>query len=144
MSRKTVLPPELVEECRQRYYAGEGYRDLQRWLLAEHGIRVSHMTVRALIMRPGPTIIEMGWCWDPSMIRRCLADWEVWGLLRHHHYLPADSIARAVVDVVSAPRGTHLSLVEVNPEAPIEPAATAEPAEPAASEPVAATDEESS
>ena len=51
MSRKTVLPPELVEECRQRYYAGEGYRDLQRWLLAEHGIKVSHMTVRALIMR---------------------------------------------------------------------------------------------
>ena len=51
MSRKTVLPTELVEECRQRYYGGEGYRDLQRWLIAEHDIKVSHMTVRALIMR---------------------------------------------------------------------------------------------
>ena len=59
-------------------------------------------------------------------------------------YAPLTPDAGPAVDVVSAPRGTHLSLVEVNPEAPIEPAATAEPAEPAASEPAAATDEESS
>lgn len=60
MSRKAVLPPELVEECRQRYYAGEGYRDLQRWLLSEHMIKVSHMTVRALIMRLENSEIMVG------------------------------------------------------------------------------------
>ncbi|MFN8052095.1 MAG: SDR family oxidoreductase [Acidimicrobiales bacterium] len=75
--------------------------------------------VRASIVRPGPTFTEMGWSWDPVMIDRCLKDWKRWGLLRHHQYLPAESIAAAVVSVVAAPRGTHLSLVEVNPEAPI-------------------------
>ena len=35
VSYKITLPPELVEECRQRNYAGEGYRELvRRWLEA--------------------------------------------------------------------------------------------------------------
>jgi NAD(P)-dependent dehydrogenase (short-subunit alcohol dehydrogenase family) len=75
--------------------------------------------VRASIVRPGPTFTEMGWSWAPDMIDRCLKDWKRWGLQRHHQYLPAESIASAVVNVVTAPRGTHLSLVEVNPEGPI-------------------------
>lgn len=75
--------------------------------------------VRASIVRPGPTFTEMGWSWDPALIEACLRDWKRWGMLRHHQYLPAESIAAAVLQVVSAPRGTHLSLVEVNPEAPI-------------------------
>ena len=75
--------------------------------------------VRASIVRPGPTFTEMGWTWAPELIDLCLKDWKRWGLLRHHHYLPADSIARAIVEVSTAPRGTHLSLVEVNPEAPV-------------------------
>ena len=75
--------------------------------------------VRASIVRPGPTFTEMGWSWDPALIDRCLKDWKRWGWLRHHQYLPVESIAAAVVNVVSAPRGTNISLVEVNPEAPI-------------------------
>lgn len=75
--------------------------------------------VRASIVRPGPTFTEMGWSWAPDLIDRCLKDWKRWGLLRHHQYLPAESIAQAVVSAATAPRGTHLSLVEVNPEAPI-------------------------
>lgn len=75
--------------------------------------------VRASIVRPGPTLTEMGWSWDPALIEACLRDWKRWGLMRHHQYLPAESIAAAVLQVVSAPRGTHLSLVEVNPEAPV-------------------------
>ncbi len=82
--------------------------------------------VRASIVRPGPTFTEMGWSWAPDLIDRCLKDWKRWGLLRHHQYLPAESIAAAVVNVVAAPRGTHLSLVEVNPEAPIREAASPE------------------
>ena len=82
--------------------------------------------VRASIVRPGPTFTEMGWSWAPELIDRCLKDWKRWGLLRHHQYLPAESIAAAVVNVVTAPRGTHLSLVEVNPEAPIRDADPAE------------------
>ena len=97
--------------------------------------------VRASIVRPGPTFTEMGWSWDGDLISRCLTDWQAWGLMRHHHYLPAEAIAAAVVQVVSAPRGTHVSLVEVNPEAPIRELEPAEP-EPAPAESAAA--EESS
>jgi len=75
--------------------------------------------VRASIVRPGPTLTEMGWNWDPAIIDTCLKEWKRWGLLRHHQYLPAEAIAMAVRHVVTAPRGTHLSLVEVNPEAPV-------------------------
>lgn len=75
--------------------------------------------VRASIVRPGPTQTELGWDWDPEVIDRTLGEWKRWGLLRHFTFLGADSIARAVLEVVCAPRGTHLSLVEVNPEAPI-------------------------
>lgn len=60
MSAKVTLPPELVEECRQRNYAGEGYRELQRWLLAEHGIKISHATVRNLILRLENSEIMVG------------------------------------------------------------------------------------
>jgi hypothetical protein len=60
MSRKVTLLPELVEECRQRSYAGEGYRELQRWLLAEHGIKISHATVRNLILRLENSEIMVG------------------------------------------------------------------------------------
>ncbi len=60
VSYKITLPPELVEECRQRNYAGEGYRELQRWLLAEHGIKISHATVRNLIIRLENSEIMVG------------------------------------------------------------------------------------
>jgi hypothetical protein len=40
-------------------------------------------------------------------------------MLRHHRYLDADAIARAVVTVVTAPPGTHLDLIQINPEGPV-------------------------
>ena len=48
-----------------------------------------------------------------------LADWAKWGFARHPYFLRASNIAAAVVAVVSAPRGAHLVLVEVQPEAPL-------------------------
>ena len=38
--------------------------------------------------------------------------------MRHAGYLRPIDVARAVVAVISTPRGTHLTLVEVEPEAP--------------------------
>lgn len=75
--------------------------------------------VRASIVRPGQTRTELGWDWDQETTERTLRDWKRWGLLRHFAFLGADAVAGAVLDVVTAPRGTHVSLVEVNPEAPI-------------------------
>ena len=80
--------------------------------------------VRASIVRPGPTLTEMGWDWEPDALDRLFASWKRWGLLRNDHYLPAESIASAVLAAVSAPRGTNLTLIEVEPEAPIRPAVT--------------------
>jgi hypothetical protein len=41
-------------------------------------------------------------------------------LARHGHFLNASAIAQTITTVVDAPRGVHLSPVDVNPEAPIE------------------------
>jgi hypothetical protein len=43
-----------------------------------------------------------------------------WGLLRHMHTLRPADIARTITHVVSAPRGTSLALVEVQPEGKLE------------------------
>jgi NAD(P)-dependent dehydrogenase (short-subunit alcohol dehydrogenase family) len=77
--------------------------------------------VRASIVRPGPTMTGMGMTWDAEVVRPLLQEWARWGLVRHEGYLDPDAIAGAVVAVVSAPPGTHLTLVEVEPEAPVAP-----------------------
>ena len=76
--------------------------------------------VRATIVRPGPVDTEMGRDWDPGLLKRILASWKHWGVLRHHRFLPPESVAAAVVTAVTAPQGTHLDLIQVNPEGPSE------------------------
>ena len=76
--------------------------------------------VRASILRPGPTWSEMGNNWDDQDAANVLNHWVRFGLARHPHFLKPQAIADAIVTVVSAPRGVHLNLVEVTPEAPIE------------------------
>lgn len=76
--------------------------------------------VRASIVRPGPARTEMGWDWDPTVLKPMLASWKRWGILRHDNYMKPESIAAAVVAVVTAPPGVHLDLVQVNPEGPVQ------------------------
>lgn len=76
--------------------------------------------VRTGIVRPGPASTEQGRTWDPAVIDEVLASWTDWGIMRHPGYLRPQDVAAAVVAMVSAPRGTHLTLVEVEPEAPVE------------------------
>ena len=76
--------------------------------------------VRASIVRPGPTWSEMGMDWDPEEAAFVLNEWVKWGHARHPHFLKARAIADAITTVVSAPRGVHISPVDVNPEAPLE------------------------
>ncbi len=75
--------------------------------------------VRASIVRPGPTWSEMGTDWDVEQAAFVLNQWVRFGQARHPHFLKPSAIADAITTVVSAPRGVHLSLVEVNPEAPL-------------------------
>jgi NADP-dependent 3-hydroxy acid dehydrogenase YdfG len=75
--------------------------------------------VRAVIVRPGPTLTGMGMDWDPSVTQSVLESWTEWGLARHSAFLRPEGVALAVAHAVAAPRGTHLSIVEVQPEAPL-------------------------
>jgi len=76
--------------------------------------------VRATVIRPGPTLTGMGMDWDPAVTDEVLAEWVRWGLARHSAFMRPDGVAAAIAHVVGTPRGTHLSVVEVQPEAPIE------------------------
>jgi len=75
--------------------------------------------VRASIVRPGPTLTGMGADWDPEVVGDVLKEWKRWGLVRHDGYLTADGVAAAIVTAATVPRGTHLTLIEVEPEAPV-------------------------
>lgn len=75
--------------------------------------------VRASIVRPGPTQTGMGMDTTPEIIGPVLEDWSKWGFARHPYFLRASAIAHAVAAAVSAPRGTHIVLTEVQPEAPL-------------------------
>jgi NADP-dependent 3-hydroxy acid dehydrogenase YdfG len=72
--------------------------------------------VRSTIVRPGPTGSEFGASYGPELSRRILASWKHWGILRQLQWMPAESVARAVVSVVTAPPGMHLDLVQVMPQ----------------------------
>ena len=76
--------------------------------------------VRASIVRPGPTWSEMGSDWDDAAAADVLTQWVRFGLARHPHFLKPAALADAIATIVSAPRGVHLNLIEVNPEAPVE------------------------
>jgi NADP-dependent 3-hydroxy acid dehydrogenase YdfG len=75
--------------------------------------------VRASIVQPGQTLSEMGSDWDPGVTTEILDVWMHWGLARHNHFLDGDAVAHAVVTAVTAPVGTHLTMIEVQPEAPV-------------------------
>jgi NADP-dependent 3-hydroxy acid dehydrogenase YdfG len=77
--------------------------------------------VRASIVRPGQARTEMGMDWDVEVTTRIIETWVAFGFARHPHFLRPEDVAGAVMHVVSAPRGVHLSLVEVQPEAPVSP-----------------------
>jgi NADP-dependent 3-hydroxy acid dehydrogenase YdfG len=75
--------------------------------------------VRASIVRPGPTLTGMGSTWTEEMLAPAVDAWERWGLARHDNFLKPAHVGAAVMAVVSAPRGAHITLVEIEPEAPV-------------------------
>jgi len=77
--------------------------------------------VRVGMIRPGPANTEQGTTWSEEVIVGVMGHWESWGHLRHHGALLPRNVADAIVTMISAPKGTHLSLIEVLPEAPVRP-----------------------
>jgi NADP-dependent 3-hydroxy acid dehydrogenase YdfG len=75
--------------------------------------------VRVSVVRPGQTMTGMGMDWSPAAVQAVLDDWVRWGLARHSHFLRPDDVAAAVTAIVSTPRGAHITLLEIQPEAPV-------------------------
>ena len=75
--------------------------------------------VRASVVRPGATLTEIHKDWKREQLMTLVDLWRRWGVYRHDGILAAEDIAAAVAAVVSVPPGTHLTLVEVQPQAPI-------------------------
>jgi NAD(P)-dependent dehydrogenase (short-subunit alcohol dehydrogenase family) len=75
--------------------------------------------VRATIVRPGPTLTGMGMDWDPEVTGEVIEQWAAWGFARHANFMRPAGVAQAVCAVVSLPRGTHATVIELQPEAPI-------------------------
>ena len=76
--------------------------------------------VRVSVVRPGPTWSEIGNEWPAEEGGKVLESWIRFGQARHSHFMQPVALAEAIHTVVSAPRGVHLSLIDVNPEAPVE------------------------
>ncbi|MGA8255551.1 MAG: SDR family oxidoreductase [Nocardioides sp.] len=75
--------------------------------------------VRASIVRPGPTWSDMGSDWDVDEAATVLNGWVKFGLARHSHFMKPQALAEAIAYIVGSPRGVHVNLIEVNPEAPL-------------------------
>jgi NADP-dependent 3-hydroxy acid dehydrogenase YdfG len=92
----------------------EGVAQAMRLELEGTGVRVG-------MVRPGPSTTEQGSTWSAESIERVLGIWARHGLMRHGGYLTPEQVAGAVLAMVTAPRGSQFSLIEVQPEAPVEP-----------------------
>jgi len=86
--------------------------------------------VRATILRPGPTLTGMGMDWDPEVTGQVIEEWAAWGFARHANFMRPAGVAQAICAAVSLPRGTHATVIELQPEAPI-----AAPAESSSTDP---------
>ena len=75
--------------------------------------------VRATIVRPGPTLTGMGMDWDTEVTGRVIEEWAAWGFARHANFMRPAGVAQAIVAVVGLARGTHATVIELQPEAPI-------------------------
>ncbi len=75
--------------------------------------------VRASIVRPGPTATEISAGWDMAEAVRVVELGKKFGGLRHFGWLHPSAVAQTVAHIVTAPRGTHIAMSHVNPEAPV-------------------------
>lgn len=75
--------------------------------------------VRTGVVRPGPTLTGMGMDWDAQTLTALFDEWTPWGLMRHSGYLRPADVANAVAAMVGTRPGAHLTLIEVQPEAPV-------------------------
>lgn len=119
-----LLSSDVADQVRP-YVAGyatskwglEGMARSMRYELEGTGVRLS-------VVRPGPTLTEMGMDWDAEATEMVLEQWVRLGLARSSYFLKARSIADAVHHVATLRRGVHIPYLEVQPEVPPAPEPT--------------------
>jgi NAD(P)-dependent dehydrogenase (short-subunit alcohol dehydrogenase family) len=108
--------------------AAEPWPEVAAYVTAKTGLEALARTaamelegtgVRVGVVRPGRAATEQGATWSERELLDITARWTHWGLLRHPGTLRGREVAAAVLAMVSMPRGTHISLLEVLPEAPV-------------------------
>jgi NAD(P)-dependent dehydrogenase (short-subunit alcohol dehydrogenase family) len=77
--------------------------------------------VRVSTIRMGPIATDFGRGWDGKLLKRMLASWKRFGLQRNLVFMDPEVVAAAVVSAVTAPRGTYVATIELQPEGPPEP-----------------------
>ncbi|NUS42412.1 MAG: SDR family oxidoreductase [Mycobacteriaceae bacterium] len=114
-----VIGSDCADSPRPRMGAYNAAKTGVEAMVTQMRMELEGTGVRASVVRPGPTLTGMGMDSTPEIIGPVLADWKTWGFARHPYFLRASDIAAAIVAVVSTPRGAHLVLTEVQPEAPL-------------------------
>lgn len=72
--------------------------------------------VRSILVRVGPTGSEFGTRMPADRMSEILASWKHWGVLRQLHWMPAESVARAIANVVEVPVDeSYPTVIEVQP-----------------------------
>jgi NAD(P)-dependent dehydrogenase (short-subunit alcohol dehydrogenase family) len=80
------------------------------------GMELDGTGVRSIVVRVGPTGSEFGARMDHAVLREALEAWRYWGVQRHLHWMPSESVAKAIVRVVTTPvEESYVNLVEVMP-----------------------------
>lgn len=72
--------------------------------------------IRVSTVRLGPTVSEFNTNWPAEDMIAFMHAWERLGIKEDFNYIPAESVAAAVLAAVTAPRGTKVSLLSVRPE----------------------------
>jgi len=72
--------------------------------------------VRSILIRVGPTGSEFGNQMPKDQLVKILESWKYWGVFRHMHWMPGESVARAIARVLETPvEESYPTILEVQP-----------------------------
>jgi len=76
--------------------------------------------IRSSVVRVGPTLSGFADGWDLGIFEELMPRWQRFGIQRHFATLQPTDVARAVVQIVTAPPHMWMPIVEVQPNPPVE------------------------
>ena len=72
--------------------------------------------IRSILVRVGPTGTEFGNQMPTHRIKEILESWQYLGVYRRHHWMPAESVAKAIARTVAVPLDeSYTTILDVMP-----------------------------